>query len=233
MSLLVGLPVSSRSPPMDRTTRPTPRFNRSAPGNAPRVCVPQAAQRQLCTRCSVTISGLGSGRSNTCRATCPLAIRRTQWFTAHRTGRWIMVNRGIGCFNAAKRLARMVPLTAGLLARRFAKAADPRRLLQPVAGGGWPLLLLFNPRRRSSSASRPVSATTSTRSNPFLGPQCLDNRLAAYRGSDAVSRGCVVGQCHRHVDSYSAVTCMTSRNRIPVLLPRRKLGRGRSTAPRS
>jgi hypothetical protein len=29
-------------------------------GNAPRVCVPQAAQRQLCPRCSVTISGLGS-----------------------------------------------------------------------------------------------------------------------------------------------------------------------------
>jgi hypothetical protein len=30
MSLLVGLRVSSRSPPIDRTTRPTPRFDRSA-----------------------------------------------------------------------------------------------------------------------------------------------------------------------------------------------------------
>ena len=30
MSLLVGLRVSSRSPPMLRTTRPTPRFDRSA-----------------------------------------------------------------------------------------------------------------------------------------------------------------------------------------------------------
>jgi hypothetical protein len=34
-----------------------------------RVCAPHAAQRQPCARCSVTISGFGSGRSNTCRAT--------------------------------------------------------------------------------------------------------------------------------------------------------------------
>ena len=33
-----------------------------------------------------------------------------------------------------KRLARMALLTAGRLAGRFTQAADPRRLLQPVAG---------------------------------------------------------------------------------------------------
>ena len=38
-------------------------------GNAARVAVPHAAQRQPCARCSVTTSGRGSGRSNTCRAT--------------------------------------------------------------------------------------------------------------------------------------------------------------------
>ncbi len=43
-------------------------------GERPPVCVPQAAQRQPCARCSVTTSGLGSGRSNTCRATWPFAI---------------------------------------------------------------------------------------------------------------------------------------------------------------
>ena len=37
-------------------------------GNAARVCAPHAPQRQPCARCSVTISGFGSGRSNTCRA---------------------------------------------------------------------------------------------------------------------------------------------------------------------
>jgi hypothetical protein len=66
-----------------------------------------------------------------------------------------MVNRGIGCFNPAKRLARMARLTALLLARRFAKAARGG-FFNPSLGGGLPLLLLFNPSRRSSSASRPI-----------------------------------------------------------------------------
>jgi hypothetical protein len=43
-------------------------------GNAARVCAPQAAQRQSCARCSVTSSGWGSGRSNTCRATWAVVI---------------------------------------------------------------------------------------------------------------------------------------------------------------
>lgn len=38
------------------------------------VCIPQAAQRHSCLRCSVAISGCGSGRSNTCRALSPTDI---------------------------------------------------------------------------------------------------------------------------------------------------------------
>ena len=45
-----------------------------------------------------------------------------------------MVDGGIRLFNTAKRFAGMPLLTAGLLAGRFAQAADPRWLLQPVAG---------------------------------------------------------------------------------------------------
>ena len=43
-------------------------------GKAARVRLPQATHRQACARCSVTINGRGSGRSNTCRATWSVAI---------------------------------------------------------------------------------------------------------------------------------------------------------------
>ena len=43
-------------------------------GKAARVRPPQATLRQACARCSVTINGRGSGRSNTCRATWSVAI---------------------------------------------------------------------------------------------------------------------------------------------------------------
>jgi len=43
-------------------------------GKRARVCAPHAAQPQSCARCSVTISGCGSGRSNSCRATWLVAI---------------------------------------------------------------------------------------------------------------------------------------------------------------
>jgi len=42
--------------------------------------------------------------------------RRGQRFTARGADLWIMVDSGIRLFNAAKRLARMALLTAGLLA---------------------------------------------------------------------------------------------------------------------
>jgi hypothetical protein len=82
---------------------------------------------------------------------------------------------------------------------------DLRRLLtrggffSPSLDGGLPLLLLFNPSRRSSSANR--------HQRGIFGPQCLNGRFAARRGSDVALGASVVGRCHRHVDSYSAVTC--------------------------
>ena len=94
-----------------------------------------------------------------------------------------MVNRGIGCFNPAKRLARMAPLTAGLLARRFAKAADPRRLLQPVAGGWLAAIAAVQPETALKFGKSSCQRHDLSTKQPVLGPQCLDNRLAAHRGS--------------------------------------------------
>jgi len=61
----------------------------------------------------------------------------------------------------------MAGLAAGLLARRFTQAADPRCFFSPSLDGGLPLLLLFSPRRRSNSANRAANAVFSARSNAF------------------------------------------------------------------
>ncbi len=37
--------------------------------------------------------------------------------------------------------------------------------------------------------------------------QCRHGRFNANRGRYVVSEACVIGQCQRHVDSYSPVTC--------------------------
>jgi hypothetical protein len=60
--------------------------------------------------------------------------RGGQRCAAPSAGQRIMVDGGVGFCNLAKRFAGMPLLTAGLLAGRFAQAADTRRLLQPVAG---------------------------------------------------------------------------------------------------
>src|SRR3954454_18390696 len=86
-----------------------------------------------------------------------------QRLAAPGAGRRIVVDRGIGGFHAAQRLARMTRLAAGRLAGWLTQATDPWRLLQSVAEGGLPLLRLFSPRRRSSSANRAVSTAFSAR----------------------------------------------------------------------
>jgi hypothetical protein len=45
-----------------------------------------------------------------------------------------MVNGGVGSFGATQGLARMAGLPAARLTRGLSQVADPRRLLQPVAG---------------------------------------------------------------------------------------------------
>ena len=81
-----------------------------------------------------------------------------------------MVNGGIGGFNPAKRLARMAPLTAGLLARRFAKAADPRRLLQPVAGGWLAAIAAVQPETALKFGKSSCQRHDLSTKQPVLGP---------------------------------------------------------------
>ena len=101
-----------------------------------------------------------------------------------------MVDGGIGRFNPAKRLARMARLTAGLLARRFAKVADPRRLLEPVAGGWLAALLLCSTETalqfRNTSCQRRDLGTT----QHVLGTQSLNDRFAAPPRRAVVRRLC-------------------------------------------
>ena len=105
--------------------------------------------------------------------------RRGQRFAAPSAGLWIMVDGGIGLCDLAKCLARMAPLTAGLLAGRFAQTADLGGFFSPSLDGGLPLLLLFNPRRRSNSAMRASCASSSAMSWSF------ENWLSASRSTDS------------------------------------------------
>ena len=65
-----------------------------------------------------------------------------------------MVHGGIGLFNPTKRLARVAFFTAGLLPDGSRRLLTRRGFFSPSLDGGLPLLLLFNPRRRSNSAMR-------------------------------------------------------------------------------
>ena len=60
--------------------------------------------------------------------------RRGQRRAACRTGLRVVVDGGVGGFGPPQGLARMARLSARLLAGRLPQVADPRRLLQPVAG---------------------------------------------------------------------------------------------------
>ena len=60
--------------------------------------------------------------------------RRSQRLAARGANLRIMVDGGIGCRSPAQRLAGVALLSAGPLAGPLPQIADPRRLLQPVAG---------------------------------------------------------------------------------------------------
>src|SRR5215210_3236927 len=62
--------------------------------------------------------------------------RRGQRRAARRAGLRVMVDGGVGIFGPPQGPARMARLPARLLAGRLPQVADPRRLLQPVAGRG-------------------------------------------------------------------------------------------------
>ena len=63
-----------------------------------------------------------------------------------------MVNGGVRGRGSARDLAGVALLPARLLARPFAQLPTPSFFFSPSLDGGFPLLLLFNPSRRSSSA---------------------------------------------------------------------------------
>jgi two-component sensor histidine kinase len=48
----------------------------------------------------------------------------------------------------------------------------------------------------------------------IFGLQGRNHRIAARHSRGAISAGCVVGHCHRHVDSYSLVTCQYPSSRL-------------------
>ena len=184
-------------------------------GNAPRVCVPQAAQRQLCTRCPVTISGLGSGRSNTCRATCRSPSPHS---TGHRTPHRPLDNGQSWhrVFQPGEASRPEAPLTPVFL------PDGSRRLL--TRGGffsrRWKWLAAIaavHPETTLQFGKSSCRATTSARSKPFSARNATITTRSP-PGSDAVSRGYVVGQCHRHVNlEISRDLSVTFCSRIPVL----------------
>ena len=80
---------------------------------------------------------------------------------AGRAGRRVMIDDPVRLGNLPQGLAFMTFLPARRLVRRFAQARHPRRLLDPSLDGGLPLLELFNPSRRSSSAIRALRTAIS------------------------------------------------------------------------
>jgi hypothetical protein len=58
------------------------------------VAAPHDQQRHTCARCSVTTSGWGSGRSNTCRATWQVAMAGGRCGAIARADRGIVINHG-------------------------------------------------------------------------------------------------------------------------------------------
>lgn len=78
-----------------------------------------------------------------------------------------MINPDIGFLDLAERFARMPLLPARLLPVRSRRLLTRGGFFSPSLDGGLPLLELFSPKRRSNSASRPMSATFSARSAAF------------------------------------------------------------------
>ena len=93
---------------------------------------PQAEQPQTCARCSVTISGFGSGRSNTSRRVAGARVRR-QRRPAFAAGGGKVIFDDVGLGAPAQRLALAALLPARLPLGCLAQTGRPRRLLQPVA----------------------------------------------------------------------------------------------------
>src|SRR5450432_2030502 len=81
------------------------------------------------------------------------------------------------------------------------------RLLQPVAGWWLATVAAVQP-EPALQVRQPLSQRSILPAKQrILSLQCLYDRIATGRGRTGISGGCVVGRSHRHVDSYSPVTC--------------------------
>jgi hypothetical protein len=118
--------------------------------------------------------------------------RRAQRLAALGADSRIMVDRGIGGFGAAQRLARMARLTAA----RFTQAADPRRLLQSVAGWRFAAVAAVQPKTAFQLRQPRAQGCILGAQLRIFGPQRLNHRIAARRSRGVIARGCVVGRCH-------------------------------------
>ena len=121
---------------------------------------------------------------------------RSQRFAAPGANLWVMVDGGIGLFNPAQRLARMAVLPAGLLARWFPQAADPQRLLQPVAGRWLAAVAAVQPEAALQFRQPPDQRRILGAKHRILRLQCRHGRFNANRGRYVVSGACVIGRCH-------------------------------------
>src|SRR5580704_14659389 len=103
-------------------------------GNASRLRAPQGARRQSWARCSVTTRGAGSGRSKTWRALWPVDISKRHRRPTGRAGRREVIDHLVGLVDLKQGLAFVAFLPARRPSRRLARAPDPSRLLEPIAG---------------------------------------------------------------------------------------------------
>jgi hypothetical protein len=86
-------------------------------------------------------------------------------------------------------------------------ATAPVTRFNPSLDGGFPLLLLLSPRRALQFCQSHHERRDLAAKQGILGLQCCQYRLDANRGRCVISITCVIGQCHRYVDSCRAVTC--------------------------
>jgi hypothetical protein len=97
-----------------------------------------------------------------------------------------MVDDRVGGFGPTQRLAPMTLLPAGLLARRFAQAADTDWLLQPIARRWLAAVAAVQPKTALQFRQPPCQGRILGAKQPDLSLQCRDQRFADGRARGVV-----------------------------------------------
>ncbi|MGH7118978.1 MAG: hypothetical protein ACREFP_08320, partial [Acetobacteraceae bacterium] len=114
-----------------------------------------------------------------------------QWLAARRTGLRIIVDDGIGRLDPAQRLTGWPFCPPVFLPDGSSKLLTRGGFFSPSPDGGWPLLLLFSPSRRSNSAMRACSADISSCCSAF----CLRNAAITASADAGPGDAAVAGSC--------------------------------------